>query len=414
MFLAKLRKYLKICREGQVKGVLTISVVALALISSNSVSIPSQDPAELDNLLTQAYNTGQVEITAIVSEREPFWQKLDTSLPVASFTGPKLPGNPNLTAEFILERFDTEEILKLSFQPDSQLVDQLRLKPVILEPNYVYGANSNLPAASYLRQIRLSTVPQTYQKLTLGPSKVKVAIIDSGFAYQDQYQERITDAWNLFTNSPIVTDENGHGTHLAGLVLALSPAELMPIQAMTPDNQVTLDRLLAAIEYAREHDADIINLSIGSTADSTILQKLLAETDEAGIIVVASAGNLGQPLVLNPAAYDSVTAIGALSSNNERAYYSNYGPEVRYSFNGDLMSLDSTKQSLLLKTGTSQATAAIAAILATVKTQLPDATNAELFELLKANGVIVSESQIGYQIDLESLASYFISEEQNK
>lgn len=135
-------------------------------------------------------------------------------------------------------------------------------------------------------------------------------------------------------------DDGGHGTYVTGLIASLvdnsvgsiSPAHnvtIMPIKAnYRKTNYFGSIELYYAIEYAVNNGADIINLSLAGSSPDSLLEGVLEEAREAGVLVVAASGNQGG-VVQYPARYNSSTlAIGAINPNNTRSYYSNYGADL--------------------------------------------------------------------------------------
>lgn len=74
--------------------------------------------------------------------------------------------------------------------------------------------------------------------------------------------------------------------------------------------------MVAAIDWAIEQDVDIINISFGTTVDSEEIHAAIRRAYDAGILIVAAAGNNG--VVEYPAAYDEVVAVGAVDAKGER------------------------------------------------------------------------------------------------
>ena len=86
--------------------------------------------------------------------------------------------------------------------------------------------------------------------------------------------------------------------------------------------------VITGIQYAIDHGADIINLSIGGTEPSKMLNDAIQRAYKAGILVVAAAGNDGENVYDYPAAYDHVLAVSATDETDKIAYFSNYGADI--------------------------------------------------------------------------------------
>ena len=113
-------------------------------------------------------------------------------------------------------------------------------------------------------------------KTTTGDPSVVVAVIDSGvdLTHPDLDGVTVVDPRNVVWNNTDVADDVGHGTHVTGTILAetdngvgiagIAPgSRLMPIKVADPDGFISLSDVLDAVDWAREHGADVINLSLG-------------------------------------------------------------------------------------------------------------------------------------------------------
>ncbi len=206
-----------------------------------------------------------------------------------------------------------------------------------------------------------------------GFSEVVVAVIDSGVAYLhpdlqasavinnfdpldglDNDESGYIDdtlGWDFFDNDNNPFDENGHGTLVASIISAennnnigitgISPtARILPIRIFNDFNRgnipiLGISDLIFALNYALIQNARIINLSLGGLEFSFTEKLAFDLLDEAGILVIASAGNGGfdgigddndsEPIY--PASYTSpnIISVAALDRSGRLAYFSNYG-----------------------------------------------------------------------------------------
>ncbi|WKZ27585.1 MAG: S8 family serine peptidase [Candidatus Dojkabacteria bacterium] len=132
-------------------------------------------------------------------------------------------------------------------------------------------------------------------------------------------------------------DDHGHGTYVTGLVASLvangygsvSPAHkltIMPIKANFYHNRSFGSmELWYGIDYAVNHGADVINMSLSGPVEDIGLTQKIQWARENGVVVVAATGNTASS-VQYPAASEGAIAVGALRPNGERAFYSNFGP----------------------------------------------------------------------------------------
>lgn len=126
-----------------------------------------------------------------------------------------------------------------------------------------------------------------------------------------------------------VDEAHGHGTFVAGLVLSVAPeATILPIRVLDSDGTGRADALASAVDVARRRGARVINLSLGMTVESDVLEDLVQDLEDAGIVVVASAGNLGSGERRYPAGSNRVLGVAATGTDDRRASFSNFGSWV--------------------------------------------------------------------------------------
>lgn len=159
-------------------------------------------------------------------------------------------------------------------------------------------------------------------------------IDDDGNGYIDDVH-----GWDFEGNQPIVADTAGHGTHVAGIILAehgtstvkgVAPlAKLLPLDFMNADGQGSIGDAILAIQYAADQGARVINASWGGSPCSQTLQKTIGEIEKKGVMFIAAAGNSGvdiESLPEYPAAFQSINQItvGASTVRDFTAGFSNF------------------------------------------------------------------------------------------
>ena len=189
--------------------------------------------------------------------------------------------------------------------------------------------NSQLPISQGLKMIQ---APQVWP-MSRGAG-VRVLIIDSGIDQtHPAFQGRIEKVKN-FTGEGTeleVQDDEGHGTHVAGIVAAQASEEAVGV---APEAHLLIakvcglkgcqsDAIARALNWALEQQVDVVNMSLGG-AGSVIERFMINELDGKQIPVVAAVGNNGMEASPLPSGYLSVTAVGAVEMNGKRAAFSNW------------------------------------------------------------------------------------------
>lgn len=127
------------------------------------------------------------------------------------------------------------------------------------------------------------------------------------------------------------TDEMvGHGTHVAGIVALAAPeAKIMPVRALDTEGRGTTFGIARAIKYATTNGADVVNLSLGSSRESDLLEDLIEEDDDddggSDAVFVAAAGNDDNAIEQHPAAEDDAIAVASVDSAKKKSEFSNFG-----------------------------------------------------------------------------------------
>lgn len=127
----------------------------------------------------------------------------------------------------------------------------------------------------------------------------------------------------------LVNDAVGHGTMVAGIIAEFAPgAQIMPVRVLNGDGTGTVMTVVKGIEYAIHHGAKVINLSLGTDAYSDALEDAIEDAHNAGVVVVAAAGNANTQAPHYPASLPTVISVASLDQNNVKATWSNFGDSI--------------------------------------------------------------------------------------
>lgn len=200
-------------------------------------------------------------------------------------------------------------------------------------------------------------------------SSIKVAVLDSGrtFSTDIEYQ----GGCNLVNgeDDSVGMDLTTHGTAVAGIIAAqdnhsqtqgVAPdaVELYSVKVLDGNNETTVSRLTAGIQWCMDNDIDIINMSMGTTYYSKALENVIKKAEKKGMLMVASVGNSGDTAenqVEYPAAFDEVIGVGSVDAQGERSSFSATGEGVELMAPGENVPLASLWGGVTVGSGTSYA-----------------------------------------------------------
>ncbi len=204
---------------------------------------------------------------------------------------------------------------------------------------------------------------------------VKIAVLDTGIAIGHP-DLRVAGGASFVLGTRSYNDDNGHGTHVAGIIAALDndigvvgiapAAELYAVKVMDWSGSSTISNIIKGIDWSINNEMQIISMSLGSTFDSASLRAAVNRAYDAGIVVVAAAGNDGPKAdtVSYPARYSSVIAVAATDNNDNVARFSSRGPELSIAAPGVNVYSTYVGNSYASLNGTSMATPTVAGIVA--------------------------------------------------
>lgn len=222
-------------------------------------------------------------------------------------------------------------------------------------------------------------------------NNITVAIIDSGCdidLVNSNYSGKIENAYDVFNGSDLLsnmTDNTGHGTHIAGTIAEGTPnsVKILPIKAADKHGESYNSDIILAINYiVKENRANVINMSFGGNANETdrkSLEQAILSAYNKNIICVAAVGNDNKLADKNyPSAYNETIAIASFDKKLNKSDFSNYGNTVTFSAPGSEISSVNG-----IKSGTSMATPHAVCAAAILKSYNKDFSMEEIVEILK-------------------------------
>jgi serine protease len=208
----------------------------------------------------------------------------------------------------------------------------------------------NDPCFRYQWNLRQVGLPAAW-KLGQGRGAV-VAVIDTGVTRVPDLQgTRFVPGFNFVADNDQTDDDHGHGTHVAGTIAQSTNngrgvagiafrAAIMPLKVLSSRGAGSMAAIAQAIRFAADHDANVINMSLGGPFPVMPVRRALEYAHRKGVVVVAAAGNDGHGRVSYPARYPDVIAVAATQWDETTTFYSNWGKEIDIAAPGGNMRVD--------------------------------------------------------------------------
>lgn len=241
---------------------------------------------------------------------------------------------------------------------------------------------------------------------TVGTKQTLVAVVDTGISdvtNDDVFKDRIIEGTSVISDSYV--DDNGHGTAMAKII-AEDTAEktdvmILPIKALDENGKGTVLSIALAIKYAKEHGADVINLSLSGVGQSNVLTNAINDCYNNNITVVTAAGNDNADAKdYIPGNVDTAINVAAVDKDTDgkivSATYTNHGDNVDFAALG-IYHLSVDKDEVSLETelrGTSIASAHVTAYVAMLKQINAEVSETDVMESLKASATDLGEEGI--------------------
>ena len=182
----------------------------------------------------------------------------------------------------------------------------------VLLPGYDFTRNQ--PGGSELNDISLSAPP---------PCETCAA------AYVNQHTAAMLDQHTAAMLDGSQYAAFGHGTMVMGIIHLVAPtAQLQPLKSFSANGSGSLSNILAAIYYAVQNHASVINMSFDLTTSSTELADAIKYANSQNVILAASSGNDGEQEVVYPAGLQNVMGVASTNNQDQRSTFSNYGNQI--------------------------------------------------------------------------------------
>jgi subtilisin family serine protease len=321
---------------------------------------------------------------------------------------------PDIPAIKVLDTFEKSvkgAVFKVS--------DVYSLLDIIHDPNVLY-IEQDQKVFSFAQQIPKginrvdADLSYTRSGNGAGTVNADIAIIDTGIAYNHP-DLNIYKRVDFIGGTSLANDQNGHGSHVAGIsaakdnsagVVGVAPgARLWNLKVLDSSGAGTVSNLIKALDYvtANAKQIEVANISLGCSCSSQALNTAISNAVKSGVTIVAAAGNQAKNVAsVSPPNHPSVIAVSAIAdtdgkcgakgvrssygSDDTFASFSNYGQAIDVAAPGVTIYSTFKSNSYGTLTGTSMASPHVAGAIALYKASHPSATTNEIINAIKQMG----------------------------
>lgn len=315
--------------------------------------------------------------------------------------------DPNLS---IIESNRQHILVKLPANPDLELLEDLAADPAVeyIEPNLRLRKASDWTKDPRFEEqwgLRAVQAPEAWHE---GGSteQVTVAVLDTGVDYTHPdlaNRVDVQNGYNYIDGNFDVMDDDGHGTHVAGIIAAElnsigiagvsgdANVKILPLKVLDDQGNGTMYDVSFAIMDAVDKGADVINLSLSGERgreEPKMLQEAIAYALDQDVVVVAAAGNDGKRVERYvPASISGVIAVSAVDEELELVKFSNYGSEIALAAPGEEILSTYLHGRYVYASGTSQAAPFVSGTVALMKAAEPQLGVQEIEERLHRTAI---------------------------
>lgn len=270
--------------------------------------------------------------------------------------------------EYNMSLYNQDMTVKLKQDHFCRKVDDTDIAPFTNE--YYYDNETNMKSIKWT---------DTYKNNITGKG-VTVAVIDTGCkTTHEDLKNNIAGTYNATNGTKKVTDDDGHGTHVSGIIAAsdnlvgivgVAPdAKLYIMKVMSDDGYMYYSSIIRALRKCIDlGNISVINMSLGGTFYSEDFEAAVKDCDEAGILCVSAAGNSATDKPMYPAAFGVGIRVASYDSYTKTlSYFSNYGPtNCDIAAPGDGIMSTYTEEKYEMLSGTSMAAPFVSGLAALV------------------------------------------------
>ncbi len=354
--------------------------------------------------------------------------------------------NTNLSNTYVIEadvnsQEEYDKLLEsLNQDPRFEYAEASIEMSTCMIPNDPYFSSNGTWGKEYddLYGVKLISCPEAWDTAT--GEGVTVAVVDTGIdnthpdiaeniwtntkeiannGIDDDNNGYIDDiwGWNFVSSNNNPIDDEGHGTHVAGTIAAtgnngigvvgVAPgAKVMAVKGLNKEGKGADFALVNAILYAADNGADVINCSFGGKGYVNVYEDAINYANGLGVVVVVAAGNDSDDVRnYSPAGVENAITVAATDSNDEKAYFTNWGSGVDVSAPGvDILSLNASGTTKGFKvgdkytrlSGTSMAAPHVAGVAALITSCHPEFSSDQVSMVIQASTIDVNYPGFDY------------------
>ena len=402
-------------------------IISTLLILNAGINVSAESLQESESVAEDAYVVISEESDAMLN------QELSETDELAGITGKV--ASIALTQQEVEELRNTpgvlaveKEIVLKGMSEEDFSIDTIEESEYINDEEYSEDYNTidnldqwNLRAINLIKNEASSEAP------------VKIEILDSGISYTDDID--VIEHVNLIPGEEDVSilyeDSTGHGTGIGGMIAAkdngegisgINPnVELYSVKALDENLESPLSRIVEGIYWGIENEMDIINMSFGTPVYSEVLRQAIVDAYDAGILLIAAAGNTPGAAVQYPAAFPEVVAVGSTNAEGQLADHTSFGSELELLAPGEQIVTTGLFYGVLETKGTSIAAAQVTGVASLLMERDKEKSPEFIRQLLRksAKNILIDEEKTaglidhGYALDIynEFEESYITTEE---
>lgn len=381
-------------------------------------SMANVNNVEMGEKIKRQLNT-QDEITLIFHNKKDTSHYYDHEAAVDFITEPSPDEIDEITRDingWVIKHLNSVYIFRSTSMETPQMVEYFNQRQNVeyAEPNFILmqneanGPNDLLYQENYQWNLPAIGTEQGWN-ITRGKEQIEIAIIDTGVDLDHpELKNRIVSGYNVIDEKQEPDDDNGHGTHVAGIIASETNngegvagmtwfSKIMPVKAMGAKGYGTTFDIAKGIIWAVDHGADVINMSLGNYQPSKVLEEAVRYAYDNNVVMVSAAGNDGSNQPTYPSAYPEVLSVAAVDYNGNRANFSNYGDYIDIAAPGVNIPSTFFNAQYAALSGTSMAAPHVAGLAALIKSANPDLKSSQVINIIKTSAIDLGEQ--GKDID---------------